>query len=93
MISGPDLLGPTVNEGQYLDQGYLQMAQAQSYATAAALSHLGYTVTSTNAGALVYGIAPRLAGRLDLARGPGDHCREQHPRHDRLLRSSTRCTG
>ena len=42
IISGPDLLGPTPNESQYLDQGYLQMAQAQSYATAAALSHLGY---------------------------------------------------
>jgi PDZ domain-containing protein len=58
VISGPDLLGPTPDEGQFLDQGYLQMAQAQSYATAAALSRLGYTVTSTNAGALVYGIAP-----------------------------------
>ena len=58
VISGPELLGPTVNQGQYLDQGYLQMAQAQNFATAAALSRLGYTVTSTNAGALVYGIAP-----------------------------------
>jgi Lon-like protease len=57
VISGPDLLGPTPNEGQYLAQGYLQMAQAQSFATASALSRLGYTVTSTNAGALVYGIA------------------------------------
>ena len=34
------------------------MAQAQSFATAAALSHLGYTVNSTNVGALVYGIVP-----------------------------------
>jgi PDZ domain-containing protein len=58
VISGPDLLGPTSNESQFLDQGYLQMAQAQSFATAAALSHLGYSVTSSNAGALVYGIAP-----------------------------------
>jgi Lon-like protease len=58
VISAPELLGPTVNEGQYVDQGYLQMAQAQSFATAAALSRLGYTVTSTNAGALIYGIAP-----------------------------------
>jgi Lon-like protease len=57
VISGPELLGPTVNESQYLDQGYLQMTQAQSFATAAALSRLGYTVTSTNAGALIYGIA------------------------------------
>jgi PDZ domain-containing protein len=57
VISGQDLLGPTTDEDQFLDQGYLQMAQAQSFATAAALSHLGYTVTSTNAGALIYGIA------------------------------------
>jgi PDZ domain-containing protein len=57
VISGPDLLGPTTNESQYLDQGYLQMAQAQSFATASALTRLGYTVASTNAGALVYGIA------------------------------------
>jgi len=57
VISGPELLGPSVNANQYLDQGYLQMAQAQSFATAAALSRLGYTVTSTNAGALIYGIA------------------------------------
>ena len=48
VISGPELLGPTPNEDQYLAQGYLQMAQAQSFATAAALSHLGYRVTSTN---------------------------------------------
>ncbi len=58
IISGTELLGPTPDEGQFLDQGYLQMAQAQSFATAAALSRLGYTVTSTNVGALVYGIAP-----------------------------------
>ena len=58
VISGPELLGPTVNENQYLAQGYLEMAQAQSFATATALSHLGYAVTSTNAGALVYGIEP-----------------------------------
>ena len=32
------------------------MSQAQSDATAAALTHLGYTVHATNAGALVYGI-------------------------------------
>ena len=58
VISRPNLLGPTPNESQFLDQGYLQMTQAQSYATAAALSHLGYQVTSTNAGALIYGISP-----------------------------------
>ncbi len=58
VISSPDLLGPTPDENQFLTQGYLQMAQAQSFATAAALSHLGYVVHSTNAGALVYAVQP-----------------------------------
>jgi PDZ domain-containing protein len=58
VVSGSDLLGPAApDEEQYIDQGFLQMAQAQSYATAAALSHLGYKVSATNAGTLVYGIA------------------------------------
>ena len=58
VVSGSELLGPTPDENQFLAQGYLQMAQAQSFATAAALKRLGYTVTSTNAGALIYGIQP-----------------------------------
>ncbi len=66
VISGPELLGGTVNENQYLTQGYLQMAQAQSFATAAALTHLGYAVTSTNAGALVYGIEPKSPAQKSL---------------------------
>jgi Lon-like protease len=69
VISGPDLLGPTPNESQYLAQGYLEMAQAQSFATAAALSHLGYVVHATNAGALIFGIEPHspAAGTLKVA--------------------------
>ncbi len=69
VVSGPDLLGPTPNESQFLAQGYLQMAQAQSYATAVALTHLGYTVHSTDAGALIYGIPPGspAAGTLKVA--------------------------
>ncbi len=59
IYSSQDLLGPSTSPEEFTDQGYLQMAQAQSYATAAALSHLGYAVTSTNAGALVYGIVPK----------------------------------
>ncbi len=53
-----EILGPTTPPDQFVAQGYLDMAQAQSDATAAALTHLGYTVSSTNAGALVYGIVP-----------------------------------
>jgi PDZ domain-containing protein len=58
IYSSQVLLGPSTNENEFVDQGYLQMAQAQSYATATALSHLGYTVTSTNVGTLVYGVSP-----------------------------------
>ena len=39
-------------------QGYLQMTQAQSFATAAALTRLGYKVSPEPAGSLIYGIAP-----------------------------------
>ncbi len=58
IYSSQTLLGPSNNAAEFTDQGYLQMTQAQSFATAAALSHLGYTVNSTNVGALVYGIVP-----------------------------------
>lgn len=56
IYSTQDLLGPSTSQSEFTDQGYLQMTQAQSFATAAALSHLGYKVSSTNVGALVYGI-------------------------------------
>jgi Lon-like protease len=69
VVSGPQLFGPTPNEGQYLDQGYLQMAQAQNFAKAAALTRLGYTVTSTNAGALVFGVAPHSPAARSLKVG------------------------
>jgi PDZ domain-containing protein len=59
IYSSQDLLGSSTSSAEFLDQGYLEMAQAQSFATAAALTHLGYTVTSSNVGALVYGIVPR----------------------------------
>jgi PDZ domain-containing protein len=58
IFSSEELLGRSTSSSEFIDQGYLQMAQAQSFATAAALTHLGYNVTSTNAGALVYGIEP-----------------------------------
>ena len=58
IYSSTDLLGSSTSSTEFIDQGYLQMAQAQSFATAAALTHLGYSVNSSNAGALVYGIVP-----------------------------------
>jgi len=58
VYSAGQLIGTSTPADQYIDQGYLQMSQAQSNATAAALTHLGYTVTPKNAGVLVYGIPP-----------------------------------
>jgi Lon-like protease len=58
IYSSQELLGPSTSNSEFVDQGYLEMTQAQSFATAAALSHLGYAVTSSNAGALIYGIVP-----------------------------------
>jgi Lon-like protease len=66
---GAVLLGGAPSQGQFLNQGFLQMAQAQSFATASALTYLGYTVTSTNAGALVYGIEPHSPASGTLALG------------------------
>ncbi len=69
IVPGPELLGPTPNENQYLDQGYIQMAQAQDNATASALRRLGYVVTSTHAGTLVYGVEPRSPATRSLKVG------------------------
>jgi PDZ domain-containing protein len=58
VLSTSALRGPSTPESQYIDQGYLDMSQAQSDATAAALSHLGYSFNVHNAGTLVYGVQP-----------------------------------
>jgi PDZ domain-containing protein len=57
VVPNDAVLDPSTQADQYTNQGYLDMAQAQNYATAAALTHLGYTVHAQNAGALVYGTA------------------------------------
>jgi PDZ domain-containing protein len=66
VISTGALLGPSTPEDQFVAQGYLQMSQAQSFATAAALNHLGYTISAQNAGALIYGIAPNSPAAREL---------------------------
>jgi PDZ domain-containing protein len=66
IYSSAELLGPSTPAAQYVDQSYLDMSQAQSDATAAALTHLGYAVSGENAGALVYGIAPGSPAAADL---------------------------
>ncbi len=58
VVWAPDLLGSTTNNDQFVAQGYLEMAQAQSYATAAALTHLGYAVHATNRARSILGLRP-----------------------------------
>jgi Lon-like protease len=69
IFSGAEILGGAPSQGQFLNQGFLQMAQAQNFATASALTYLGYTVKSTNAGALVYGIEPHSPAEKTLELG------------------------
>ena len=85
VISGPELLGPSTNADQYLDQGYLDMAQAQSFATAAALSasRLHRHIDERRRAGLRDRVG--LAGGFDVARGPGDQGGQRHTGHDRLL--------
>ena len=66
---GGELFEGAPTQGQFLNQGYLQMAQAQNFATAAALTHLGYHVSSSNGGALIYGIPAKspASGTLQVA--------------------------
>ena len=57
VVPSGDLTGPTP-PSQLAAQGYLEMSQAQSQATAAALTYLGYTASERNVGALVFGTTP-----------------------------------
>jgi Lon-like protease len=57
VVPSVDLTGPTPPD-QLAAQGYLEMSQAQSQATAAALTHLGYTASERDVGALVFGTTP-----------------------------------
>jgi len=50
-------------------QGQLEMSQAEAYAKTAALRRLGYTVTATPAGAVVYGTFPGTPAYNALAVG------------------------
>ncbi|MGO9458034.1 MAG: S16 family serine protease [Acidimicrobiales bacterium] len=58
MVTGKALLGPATPPAQLTAQGYLEMAQAQSAAKAAALARLGYAVPEHNAGTLVFAVSP-----------------------------------
>ena len=78
VVSAAELLGPYTPSDQLTAQGYVEMAQSQAAAKAAALSRLGYAVPEHDAGALVFAVAPRVAigtgveGRSDRDGGQWD---------------------
>jgi PDZ domain-containing protein len=58
VVPSVELLGPSTPPDQLAAQGFLEMSRAQNRATAAALTHLGYTISKKNVGALVFGVTP-----------------------------------
>ncbi len=56
--SSADVLGPYTPPDQLVDQGYVEMAQSQAAAKAAALRRLGYAVPEHDAGALIFSVEP-----------------------------------
>ena len=84
VISGPELLGPTVERGPVPRPGVPPDGPGPVLRHGGGTVRLGYTVTSTNAGALVYGIAPGSPAAATL------HVAQvitavNSTRHDRLL--------
>jgi len=58
LVSATALLGPYTPPAELTAQGYLEMAQAQAAAKAAALTRLGYAVGAHDAGTLVFSVEP-----------------------------------
>jgi PDZ domain-containing protein len=56
VLSAATLLGPYTPPDQLTEQGYIEMAQSQSAAKAAALTRLGYTVTQKGVGAMLFAV-------------------------------------
>ncbi len=58
LVPSDELLGPGTSPDELVAQGYLEMAQAQAAAKAAALRTLGYVVPEHDGGAVVFSVAP-----------------------------------
>lgn len=56
ILGAATILGPYTPPDELIEQGYIEMAQSQSAAKAAALSHLGYRVTQKNVGAMLFAV-------------------------------------
>lgn len=69
MVPAVTLLGPGVPSSQLATQGYLQMAQSQAAAKAAALRRLGYHVGVRDTGVVVYAVEPKSPATRALSVG------------------------
>ncbi len=58
VVPAAELLGPYTPPAQLTAQGYLEMAQSQAYAKAAAFTRLGHHVGEHDAGVLVFAVEP-----------------------------------
>jgi PDZ domain-containing protein len=58
LVPADEVLGPATPPAQLSAQGYLEMAQSQAAAKAAALSRLGYRVGARDAGVLIFAVQP-----------------------------------
>lgn len=56
IVPASELVDPGTSTSELSAQGYLEMAQSQTWAKVAALRHLGYPVPERNAGAVVLGV-------------------------------------
>lgn len=66
LLPAATILGPATPPAQLAAQGYLEMAQSQAAAKAAALTSLGEQVTARDAGVVVFAVVPGspASGRL-----------------------------
>ena len=57
-VPATTILGPATPVDQLITQGYIEMAQSQAAAKATALTRLGYHVTATDVGVILYSVIP-----------------------------------
>lgn len=69
IVSQSELLGPATPPSQLVAQGYVEMAQSQAAAKAAALTALGYKVPVRNAGSLIFAVSTNTPGAKVLKVG------------------------
>ena len=69
IVSSAELLGPDTPADQLVAQGFLEMAQSQQAAKAAALTALGYSVPEHDGGVIVFGVQQRTPAAKVLSVG------------------------